>query len=80
MLRNVPQQGLRPLQIIYRHFPRNGKNEMGRDVCLLHQEHNEHPEQKLELEYRNSLEERECKNTQDDKPLSGCLHPVVISS
>lgn len=53
---------------------------MGRDVCLLHQEHNEHPEQKLELEYRNSLEERECKNTRDDKSLSGCLHPVVISS
>lgn len=70
MLRNVSQRGLRPLQIICRHFQIHGKNTMGRDVWLLHQEHNENPGQKLELEYRNSLGERECKNIQDDKSLS----------
>lgn len=81
MLRNVPQRGLRPLQIIYRHCQTNGKNKMGRNVWLLHQEHNENPEQKLELEYRNSLEEKQegKGNVGIHKMINPCLclHPHV---
>lgn len=86
MLRNVPQRGLRPLQIIYRHCQTNGKNKMGRDVWLLHQEHNENPEQKLELEYRNSLEEKQegRGNVGIHKMINPCLcvciHMYPVSS